>query len=313
MDLRSLYHKPFAYGLASSYALQQYFPLQPPIPNQAFFATISWREGTFFQLLLLQSELASPKIKGSLNADEDIGVDEVSSAIDGVFDMGKSNVESMEVRSKFGEFSDNKKSVEEVVGVGEALRVGEDDDSVSPKIKGSLNADEDIGVDEVSSAIDGVFDMGESNMETLRVGKDDELGNAAKNGGDDAVKSGDISILNSFIAHGNPQVQYDVYTPHVLIPFLKHLNDQYIKKKKIKAAMQRRLWDPGSKKFFLGITMKVRKSFMLYPDADVIRDFYKKFYNSLGRVPNRCSSRIGKTQGLLSFSRGIGWEGLITV
>ncbi|GKE31154.1 ty3-gypsy retrotransposon protein [Tanacetum coccineum] len=80
-------------------------------------------------ILLLQSELASPKIKGSLNADEDIGVDEVSSAIDGVFDMGKSNVESMEVRSKFGEFSDNKKSVEEVVGVGEALRVGEDDDS----------------------------------------------------------------------------------------------------------------------------------------------------------------------------------------
>ncbi|GKA36675.1 hypothetical protein Tco_0723240 [Tanacetum coccineum] len=40
-------------------------------------------------------------------------------------------------------------------------------------------------------------------------------------------------------------------------------------------------------------------------DADVLRDFYKKFYNSLGRVPNRCSSSIGKTRGLLSFSRGI--------
>ncbi|GKC58348.1 hypothetical protein Tco_1085946 [Tanacetum coccineum] len=48
-------------------------------------------------------------------------------------------------------------------------------------------------------------------------------------------------------------------------------------------------------------------------DAVVVRDFYKKFYNSLGRVPNRCSSSIGKTRGLLSFSRGIGWEGLITV
>ncbi|GJR35637.1 gag-pol polyprotein [Tanacetum coccineum] len=41
-------------------------------------------------------------------------------------------------------------------------------------------------------------------------------------------------------------------------------------------------------------------------DVVVVRDFYKKFYNSLGRVPNRCSSSIGKTRGLLSFSRGIG-------
>ncbi|GKB19671.1 hypothetical protein Tco_0853594 [Tanacetum coccineum] len=48
-------------------------------------------------------------------------------------------------------------------------------------------------------------------------------------------------------------------------------------------------------------------------DAVVVRDFYKKFYNSLGRVPNRCSSSIGKTRGLSSFSRGTGWEGLITV
>ncbi|GJY01571.1 hypothetical protein Tco_0359723 [Tanacetum coccineum] len=40
-------------------------------------------------------------------------------------------------------------------------------------------------------------------------------------------------------------------------------------------------------------------------NAVVVRDFYKKFYNSLGRVRNRCSSSIGKTRGLLSFSRGI--------
>ncbi|GKC04090.1 zinc finger BED domain-containing protein RICESLEEPER 2-like protein [Tanacetum coccineum] len=165
-------------------------------------------------------------IKGSLNDDEDIGVDEVSSAIDGVFDMGESNVESMDVHSKFREFLDNKKSVEEVVGVGEALEVGEDDDS----------------------------------------------GNAATGRGDDVVKIGDISILNSLIGYGSPrslqlcrtigttdvqvlidkevdkEVQYNVYTLHVLIPFLKRLNDQYIKKKKMKAAMQRRLWDPGIKK-----------------------------------------------------------------
>ncbi|GJV76159.1 class II heat shock protein [Tanacetum coccineum] len=170
-------------------------------------------------ILALQSELASPKIKRSLNVDEDIGVDEVSSAIDGVFDLGESNGENMEVRSKFGDFSENKKSVEKVVGGGEALGVGEDDDS----------------------------------------------GNAATDGGDDAVESRDISILNSLNGHGSPrssqlcgtigttdvqmlidkgvdkEVQYYVYTLHVLISFLKRLNDKYIKKKKMKAAMQRRL------------------------------------------------------------------------
>ncbi|GKE61802.1 hypothetical protein Tco_1512169, partial [Tanacetum coccineum] len=169
-----------------------------------------------------------------LNVDEDIGVDKVSSAIDGVFDLGESNGESMEVRSKFGEFSENKKSVEKVVGGGEALGVGEDDDS----------------------------------------------GNAATDGGDDAVESGDISILNSLNGHGSPrssqlcgtigttdvqvlidkgvdkEVQYYVYTLHVLISFLKRLNDKYIKKKKMKAAMQRRLWDPGIKIIFLDITLR---------------------------------------------------------
>ncbi|GKE08687.1 hypothetical protein Tco_1412238 [Tanacetum coccineum] len=65
-------------------------------------------------------EAPSPEIKGSLDADEDIGIDEVSSAIDCVFHIGESN----EVRSKFGEFSENKKSVIEVVmGGGEALGV----------------------------------------------------------------------------------------------------------------------------------------------------------------------------------------------
>ncbi|GJY64839.1 hypothetical protein Tco_0466299 [Tanacetum coccineum] len=61
--------------------------------------------------LPLQSKLALPKIKGSLNADGDIGVDEVSSAIYDVSDTSESNVESMEVHSKFCEFLENKKSV----------------------------------------------------------------------------------------------------------------------------------------------------------------------------------------------------------
>ncbi|GJQ92612.1 hypothetical protein Tco_0003751, partial [Tanacetum coccineum] len=93
----------------------------------------------------------------------------------------------------------------------------------------------------------------------LGVGEDDDLCNAASDGGDNTVESGDISILNSLISPGSPrslqlcgtigttevlidkevdkEVQYDVYTLQVLIPFLKRLNDQYIKKKKMKAAM----------------------------------------------------------------------------
>ncbi|GKD79019.1 hypothetical protein Tco_1341640, partial [Tanacetum coccineum] len=61
------------------------------------------------------SEEAPHVVKGPLDANKDIGVVEVSSAIDDVFDIGKSNVESMEVRSEFNEFSENKESVEEVV------------------------------------------------------------------------------------------------------------------------------------------------------------------------------------------------------
>nr|GEU81978.1 uncharacterized mitochondrial protein AtMg00810-like [Tanacetum cinerariifolium] len=64
----------------------------------------------------------------------------------------------------------------------------------SPKIKGSLNADEDIGVDEVVGG-----------GEALGVGEDDDSGNAATNGGDDTVENGDISILNSLIGHESPR------------------------------------------------------------------------------------------------------------
>nr|GEY77319.1 reverse transcriptase domain-containing protein [Tanacetum cinerariifolium] len=58
----------------------------------------------------------------------------------------------------------------------------------------------------------------------------------------------------------------------------------------------------------LGTRMDMSTDYHPQTDAVVIRDFYKKFYNSLGRVPNRCSSSIGKTRRLLSFFRGIGWE-----
>ncbi|GJY36857.1 hypothetical protein Tco_0422235 [Tanacetum coccineum] len=62
----------------------------------------------------------------------------------------------------------------------------------SPKAKGSLNADEYIGVEEVVGG-----------GEALGIGEDDDLGDAAMDEGDDAVESGDISILNSLIGHGS--------------------------------------------------------------------------------------------------------------
>nr|GEW00240.1 hypothetical protein [Tanacetum cinerariifolium] len=66
------------------------------------------------------SKEAPPMIKGFLDANEDIGVVKVSSAINDVFDIGESSVESIEVRSEFSEFSKNKESVKDVVvGGGE--------------------------------------------------------------------------------------------------------------------------------------------------------------------------------------------------
>ncbi|GKB48540.1 hypothetical protein Tco_0899293 [Tanacetum coccineum] len=102
----------------------------------------------------------------------------------------------------------------------------------SPEVKGSLDADEDIGVDEVNNVIDGAFVIGESNVETLGVGEDDDTGNAVTDGGDDAVESGDISILNSLIGHETR-----------VLPNCEERS--YIKKNKMKVAIQRRLWDPG--------------------------------------------------------------------
>ncbi|GJV82306.1 hypothetical protein Tco_1522204 [Tanacetum coccineum] len=58
----------------------------------------------------------------------------------------------------------------------------------SPKIKGSLDVDDDIGVDEVVGG-----------GEALGVGEDDDSSNVATDRGDDTVESGDISILNYLV------------------------------------------------------------------------------------------------------------------
>nr|GEY02499.1 hypothetical protein [Tanacetum cinerariifolium] len=160
-------------------------------------------------LISLRSEVASPEFKGSLDVDEDIGVDEPSSEIDSVFVIGKSDVESMEVPRKFGEFLKNKESIKsehdakdalskllqmglvaeyqkacfeaipnkdkETAGKEQSIKkttqtiISLRSKVASPVFKGSLDVDEDIGVDEVSSAIDNVFVIGESDVESMEV------------------------------------------------------------------------------------------------------------------------------------------------
>ncbi|GKE07981.1 hypothetical protein Tco_1411532 [Tanacetum coccineum] len=53
------------------------------------------------------------------------------------------------------------------------------------------------------------------------------------------------------------EVQYSFSTLHVLISLLKRLNDKHIKKKNMKAEIQRRIWNPGIK-IFLDNTLSAR-------------------------------------------------------
>ncbi|GKE04109.1 hypothetical protein Tco_1396127 [Tanacetum coccineum] len=55
-----------------------------------------------------------------------------------------------------------------------------------------------------------------------------------------------VNEINKWV---DKEVQYSVSTIHVLIPLLKGLNDKHIKKKKMKAEIQRRIWNPRIKFF----------------------------------------------------------------
>ncbi|GKA27285.1 hypothetical protein Tco_0713453 [Tanacetum coccineum] len=69
----------------------------------------------------------------------------------GVFDIGESNVESMEVCSKFGKFSYNKESVEEVVvGGGEALGVDKDELNIVISVLKDGGGELDDRLDEIN-------------------------------------------------------------------------------------------------------------------------------------------------------------------
>ncbi|GKC31288.1 retrotransposon-related protein, partial [Tanacetum coccineum] len=57
-------------------------------------------------------------------------------------------------------------------------------------------------------------------------------------------------VIGVGVNENNKGVQYSVSTLHVLILRLECLNGQYIKKKKMEATIQRRIWDPGIKIIF---------------------------------------------------------------
>ncbi|GJU54703.1 hypothetical protein Tco_1228417 [Tanacetum coccineum] len=129
---------------------------------EARFETIAGKklniEEKIDTVLSWPSEKAPPVIKGSLDANEDIGVVEVSSAIDDVFDIGESNVESMKVRSEFSEFSENKESVKEVVvGGGEALGVDEDESNRVILVLKDRGGEFDDRLDEINQVISEEF------------------------------------------------------------------------------------------------------------------------------------------------------------
>nr|GEX61192.1 hypothetical protein [Tanacetum cinerariifolium] len=107
---------------------------------------ISLQRGTMAEyeniVLSWPSEEAPPVIKGSLDANE------VISTIDDIFDIGESNVESIEVRSEFSKFLENKESVKEVVvGGGEVDgRLDEINLNVSDELADNGKAKEEKGV-----------------------------------------------------------------------------------------------------------------------------------------------------------------------
>ncbi|GJQ92611.1 hypothetical protein Tco_0003750 [Tanacetum coccineum] len=68
-------------------------------------------------------------------------------------------------------------------------------------------------------------------------------------------------------------VQYSVSTLHVLILLLERLNDQYIKKKKMEATIQRRIWDPGIKIIFLDNTLRTRL-YLMRRSLEVLSKFH---------------------------------------
>ncbi|GJS52366.1 hypothetical protein Tco_0625728 [Tanacetum coccineum] len=96
--------------------------------------------------------------------------------------------------------------------------------------------------------------VSESEMKVLADGKQDEVKvvKVVVVAVEQNIDEPDVLEGNGVIGVGvnNEGVQYSVSALHVLILLLKRLNDRYIKKKKMEAAIQRRIWDPGIKIYF---------------------------------------------------------------
>ncbi|GJW89090.1 hypothetical protein Tco_0164430 [Tanacetum coccineum] len=215
----------------SEYLLKMFYisGLKPALQIE-LLREMSTTLGEAISLARITKALASPEVKGSLDVDEDIGVDEVSSAIDGVFIIGESNVESMEVPSKFGEFSENKESVEEVVvGGGETLGV---DEYESNKVILVLK--------------DGCGEFDDS-LDEINLGLSEEFVIRALEGRDVfSEKSREVFSVTPWATEGGRRV-------------LCYVQGNVRRKNiKMEAAIQRRLWDPGIKSVFQNNTLRTR-------------------------------------------------------
>ncbi|GJR49529.1 hypothetical protein Tco_1400050 [Tanacetum coccineum] len=96
--------------------------------------------------------------------------------------------------------------------------------------------------------------VSESEMKVLADGKQDEVKvvKVVVVAVEQNIDERDVLEGNGVIGVGvnNEGVQYSVSALHVLILLLKRLNDRYIKKKKMEATIQTRIWDPGIKIYF---------------------------------------------------------------
>ncbi|GJV97568.1 plastidic glucose transporter 4 [Tanacetum coccineum] len=156
-------------------------------------------------------EEAPPVIKGFLDANEDISV----------FDIGESNVESMKVRSELSKFLENKESVGEVVmGGGEVLEVDEDESNKVISVLKDGGGKFDHSIDEINVGLSKEFVI------KVLEGKD--------------VSGVSLVVCLKWVYH---EKSHGAAERRRVLCYVQGKARR--KKKKAKAAIQRRSWDPG--------------------------------------------------------------------
>nr|GEU78804.1 transposase (putative), gypsy type [Tanacetum cinerariifolium] len=136
-------------------------------------------------------------------------------------------------------------------------------------------------VDKQSIDVESTYDndardqVSELGMKVLVYGKQDEakvvkvVVVAVEQNTDEPNVEGN-RVIGVGVNENNTGVQYSVSTLHVLILLLERLNDQYIKKKKMEVAIQRRIWDLEMKIIFLDNTLRTRSINMSLGHSDEI-------------------------------------------